>query len=173
MAITINGSGSISGISAGGIADAGAIADSAMGAGAVLQVVQGTYSTEQTITSSAYADTGLTATITPTSATSKILVLVDHNGCGKASANAYMGMKLLRGATDLITLGRTMGFTGVSDSNYWGTISTSYLDSPATTSATTYKTQVANIASTGYVFLQLENGGITPVSTITLMEIAA
>jgi hypothetical protein len=70
----------------------GKVLASAMHTGAVLQVVNATYSTDTTNGTTTYADTGLTATITPTSATSKILVLVSGmfwqtNGYG---GNAFL-----------------------------------------------------------------------------------
>jgi hypothetical protein len=51
------------------------------GGGKVLQVVNASYATRTSSTTSTYADTGLTATITPTAATSKILVIANQNGC--------------------------------------------------------------------------------------------
>ena len=55
--------------------------------GSVIQVVQGTYSTETSYSTSTLTDSGLTATITPKFATSKILVMVHQNGIGKDSGN--------------------------------------------------------------------------------------
>jgi len=135
-------------------------------AGNVLQVVNATYSTAESKGSATYADTGLTASITPTSASSKVLVVVHHNGCGKVN-NTFMGLKLLRGSTDIAKLDDTAGYTNTTTANRFGSVSISYLDSPATTSAVTYKTQFNADAAT--VFLQLNSS----VSTITLYEIAA
>jgi hypothetical protein len=146
------------------------------GGGKVLQVVNASYSTETTSTSVTFADTGLTATITPTLNTSKILVIVSQVGCGKsaASGNTALALKLLRGATDLIRFEDIGTYTGSALLNYIGSCSTSYLDSPATTSATTYKTQLANRAGVGTVTLQTTYGSaLNPASTITLMEIGA
>jgi len=142
------------------------------GAGGVLQVVNATYATSTSNNTGTYADTGLTASITPTSSSSKILVLVNQNGVyADGNAQAGVNLKLLRGATDLATFGLGVGVhasTGTSNLSF-GSSSTCYLDSPATTSATTYKTQFAR-ASGGQVFVQEGTG---TVSTITLMEIAA
>jgi len=135
-------------------------------AGNVLQVVNATYSTAESRGIATYADTGLTASITPTSASSKVLVVVHHNGCGKVN-NTFMGLKLLRGSTDIAKLDDTAGYTNTTTANRFGSVSISYLDSPATTSAVTYKTQFNADAAT--VFLQLNSS----VSTITLYEIAA
>jgi hypothetical protein len=138
-------------------------------AGNVLQVVNATYSTSTTRASSAYADTNLTASITPASATNKILVIVHHNGCGKNTSDTQLQLRLLRDSTVIAQIEDTAGYDGSSGSNYIGTCSISYLDSPSSTSAITYKTQYASAANTSQVQLQANS----TVSTITLMEVAA
>jgi hypothetical protein len=142
------------------------------GGGKVLQVVNAGTATVGTSTTSTYIDTGLTATITPTAATSKILVLVSQNGVLKNSAaeNNRVGIKLLRGSTVIETIGELFLFTGTTVQIYGTTVSTSYLDSPATTSATTYKTQFASTNNTAEVQVQANN---VHRSTITLLEIGA
>jgi hypothetical protein len=137
-------------------------------AGSVLQVVNATFATETTTASSSFSDTGLTASITPKFSTSKILVIVDVSGSGKDSGNTRLRLKLLRGATDLFLFSSNGGFNGVTQSQEVGTCSTNYLDSPATTSSTTYKVQFANLSAVGSVIINW--GSVT--STITLMEIA-
>jgi hypothetical protein len=140
-------------------------------AGQVLQVVNATYSTEVGNSTSTFADTGLNATITPIFATSKILVIISHpsNYKNSASADSSLGMQLVRGSTNIASFGRSILYTGSAINNY-GSVSYSFLDSPATTSATTYKTQFRN---------ENHNGAAVAVnvagspSTITLMEIAA
>ncbi len=141
------------------------------GAGAVLQVVNAKTSVATATSSTSFSDTGLTATITPSSATSKILVLANQNGCYKDSPAAQGGeLNLLRGSTFLSHLGgRFAGDSGSSFALSIGAISTAYLDSPATTSATTYKTQFASNNSGSSVYVQV----YSTESTITLMEIAA
>lgn len=146
------------------------------GGGKVLQVVNATYSTVATSSSSTMADTGLTASITPTSSTSKILVIATQAGCGKYSGNAgsALGLMLRRGSTDLVRFEDLAGYTGSNAENYVGSCSVSYLDSPATTSSTTYKTQFRNSNGAGTVTIQSTlGGGLNSVSTITLMEIGA
>lgn len=141
----------------------------AAGGGKVLQVVQGTTTTATTNATNVYADTNLTATITPTLATSKVLVLVSQNGVAKRSGNAGTAvvLKLLRGATDIALIGGYTGWTNASDENTIGSASIDYLDAPATTSATTYKTQFKNDVNTTSVQVQQNS----EVSTITLLEI--
>jgi hypothetical protein len=142
-------------------------------AGTVLQVVNATYSTETSSSSSTFADTGLTASITPTSATSKILILVNQNGCGKAIHDTNMYVRLLRNSTTISHIERIAGSTSSTADNFIGSISSCYLDSPATASAVTYKTQFASASNSSAVIVQGTFGAETSTSTITLMEIAA
>jgi hypothetical protein len=137
------------------------------GGGKVLQVVNSTHSTNVTSASGSYADTGLTATITPTLNTSKILVLVNQAGCGKQSSDTALQLQLLRGATVLAKIEGIGGYTGTAAQNFIGSVSSSFLDSPATTSATTYKTQLASFSASGDSCVQQQSS----VSTITLLEI--
>ena len=138
--------------------------------GSVLQVVSvayGTYVTNSTIT---YADSGLTATITPTSATSKILVhLVTNYRSGRLSTYSSGYINLVRNSTQLLEyVVGNYGTTGTEDRAIGiGTIN--YLDSPATTSATTYKMQL-KAGSSGST---METSYDSNLSTIVLMEIAA
>ena len=137
--------------------------------GKVLQVVNATYSTLATNSTSTFADTGLTAAITPSSATSKVLVLVSQTGCAKTTNNTYLLLRLVRTATTLITFENNGGYNAGTTANYFGSCSTTYLDSPATTSATTYKTTFASDSNSADARVQA--GGST--STITLIEIGA
>lgn len=139
------------------------------GAGKILQVVNATYSTETSSSSSTYADTGLTATITPTSSSSKVLVLANQAGIAKTSGNTYIFLRLLRSSTQLIEFEKTAGYDGTTGSNFIGSCSCCYLDSPATTSAVTYKTQFASGENIAIIYVQ--RGSST--STITLLEVAA
>lgn len=142
------------------------------GGGKVLQVVSASTSTGVSNSTNTYADSNLTATITPTSATSKVLVIVSQNGCTKSAGNTAnrIALRLLRGATTLITLGDYFLYNGTAVEIIGESISFSYLDSPATTSATTYKTQFMNPANVSSVTLQFVS---SHNSTITLLEIGA
>lgn len=141
--------------------------------GKVLQVVNASTSTQVTNATSTYVDTNLTATITPTLSTSKVLVLVSQNGVGKNNGDSTNGcnIRLLRTAT---TLGQIThaGWTNTAMHNNIGGISFCYLDSPATTSATTYKTTVANNVNLNGAVVQWGNIDAT-TSYITLIEIGA
>jgi hypothetical protein len=138
--------------------------------GSVLQVVQANYSTSTSNSTNSYVDTGLTATITPKFTTSKILVIVHQNGARKSPANSLNAMSiiLLRNGVSLLGFGNFVGYTGSALDLISGSVSVCYQDSPATTSAVTYKTQFASGFSTASVTVQ-DNG---TTSTITLMEIA-
>jgi len=142
------------------------------GGGKVLQVVAATYSTETTSSSSTYADTGLTATITPSASTSKILVLATIAGVAKDTGNTTCNIRLLRGATTIVQMSGGAGKTASTATNNIGTVSTAYLDSPATTSATTYKCQFNsnnNVAGTRVQNQETDNS----TSSIVLLEIGA
>ena len=159
-----------SNISLGGtnVFTSGKLVTAAQPVGAVLQVVNATYASETSTTSSSYADTGLTATITPTLNTSKVLVLLYHNGITKTAAVNYqqMSIKLVRASTDILVSSGIDYTATASDAST--TFAASILDSPATTSATTYKT---TFNSAGVASVTIQAGGST--STITLLEIGA
>jgi hypothetical protein len=140
-------------------------------AGNVLQVVNATYSTETANSTSTYADTGLTASITPSSSSSKILVLVSQAGVGKSNDNSASGctVNLLRSSTQLIEFVIGGGRTVSAAYNLGLNATACYLDSPSTTSSTTYKTQFKNFTNAAAVYVQGNNA----TSTLTLMEIAA
>ena len=143
------------------------------GGGKVLQVVNATYQTEVTSSSTTFADTGLTATITPTLATSKILVIVNQNGLLKSGENSANGLKLqlLRGASAISQISDGVGYSATTAFAILPGVGITYLDAPATTSATTYKTQFANRSATSKVSVQTYQDAQNTTSTITLMEI--
>jgi hypothetical protein len=142
-------------------------------AGQVLQVINAITATQVSSSSATFVDTGLTATITPKFSTSKILVLVSQNGLQKTngSADNCIDLRLLRGATNLLSpnFGGALSESNAAQTNVT-CASICYLDSPATTSATTYKTQFASRNNTASVTVQYAN---ISNSTITLLEIAA
>jgi hypothetical protein len=138
------------------------------GGGKVLQVIMGTHSTEATSSSSTYADTGLTATITPSSAASKVLVLVTQTGVAKDNQDTGTNLRIVRTATTLMT-SLLAGYTGDTQRATPGAQGLNYLDTPATTSATTYKTQFASYGNNATATVQWASS----LSTIILMEIGA
>jgi hypothetical protein len=145
---------------------------SAGGGGKVLQVVSATSSTETTVSGTSYADSGLSATITPTSATSKILVLVDQltHVFRASSVGASILTQIVRTSTSIYN-SQSLRFidSGATDVDFAYRVNMVYLDSPSTTSATTYKTQIAGTSSTTTVKAQYDN----KICSITLLEIGA
>ena len=142
-------------------------------AGIVLQVVNATTGTSVSSSSATLTDTTLTASITPKFATSKILVFVNQNGLRKTNSNPSSDMKLVlvRNGSVIVGISLYSFYTNTTLEIRGQTLSTSYLDSPATTSSITYKTQFSNPDAAGVVDVQNEAGNAP--STITLMEIAA
>ena len=140
------------------------------GAFRVLQVVQGSTATSTSSSVTTLADTGLTATITPQATTNKILVVVSHNSNAKSdgSINNGLNLALFRGATNIKTLTNALGFTASLVTNIFPAFAV-VLDSPNTTSATTYKTQFSNFQAAASIVVQAQS----IESTITLLEISA
>jgi hypothetical protein len=132
-----------SGIPAGDITS-GVLAAARLPSTSIVQTVVGVYSgSESGNSTSTYADTNLTATITPTSSTSKILILISQALLRNSNTSVSVNYRLLRGATDLGNLGA--GMLQLSSGSEWnGMQSFYYQDSPASTSALTYKTQFAS-----------------------------
>ncbi len=164
--------------------------------GRVLQVVSTTlttaFSTTTTVTASGglltatgAAVTGLSASITPSSSSSKIFITVNIGGMNGTPAAAQAIVLLLRGST-VIGAGtgsgnrpgiNTRGYS--NDVNTAVSVSFSYLDSPSTTSSTTYQVNLGTDAASQPAYLNRtpDSGDsiIRPIfsSTITVMEIAA
>lgn len=138
--------------------------------GKVLQVIQGTTQTNQIDNStSTDADTNVTATITPSSTSSKILCIVTIGGTLKNSANSgnYLQLKLKRGSTTIFNQDGHL-YNPVANS-FASTFSMTFLDSPATTSATTYKVTFNNPNNTAFVSV----GAFNAERNIQLLEIGA
>lgn len=147
----------------------GKISKSSLPTGSVLQVVSVTSGSTTTVTSSSYLATALVTSITPSSATSKILITFSVPAYA-TNAGSNVTATIFRGTTSGTNLGQaTYGFGTVRNSAVTaeGVISGNYLDSPATTSATTYTIAIRCSSGTGYASVNGDYG------TITLMEIAA
>lgn len=142
----------------------------AAGGGKLLQVVTGTTITQVSNSTNTYADTGLTATITPTSASSKILIMADLNTRKNTGTQAAVKLQLMRGAS---AIWNTTGLHYTNTEQYNGARTPiMYMDSPATTSATTYKVQFANTDNSNGVSVCFDGtAGFT--HDIHLLEIGA
>ena len=174
MTVTINGNGTITPTSA------------VQPTGSILQVVQQTTDSTTSTSGTTYVDTGLSQAITPTSSSSKILVTccVVYGG----DNDAYAGFKVLRGTTSIGESSEGTGnhsnvaFGGSGDRTHMEymthPISWSYLDSPNTTSSTTYKVQFAARWASELVYINrphvITNNThvFYTTSSLTLMEIA-
>ena len=143
--------------------------------GSVLQVVQGTYSTFTSSSSSTYADTGLSVSITPSSSSNKILAFSSMVGVGKNTGNTKVKLRLVRGSTTIDVFATEAAGTPWSGTTQLdiGTLSAIALDSPSTTSSITYKIQFASEANVTQVFINNTNETPEYGSTLTLMEIKA
>ena len=134
-------------------------------AGAIVQMVQATDGTNLSSSSTSYVDTGLTASITPSSTSNKVLVLVSMGDFGAdAAGSAGAAHKLLRDSTDLI-IHSSNGAHGMTGYIYTAGTSFSYLDSPSSTSSLTYKVQFKSNGGENFV---TDNAS---TATITLLEI--
>jgi hypothetical protein len=196
---SVSGTGTVSGITLSGtVTSSGnltlggtlAVATSNLPAGTIKQVVQVTKQDVFTTTSTSFVDiTGMSATITPTSASSKILVMTSIN-LGGTNGTYHCYVILLRNGSTLTGANGSGGQGGggsapngglcmlhknINDNRDMDCAVMNYLDSPGTTSALTYKLQMAVQLNTFYV----NRGGNADVwnpsglSTITLMEVAA
>jgi len=155
---------------------AGAIERADLPAGSVLQVVSTTKSDQFSQSgggNGVFHDiTGLSVTITPTSATSKILIFVTpymRATQGSSTGNCFAYLKLWRGAiTSGTLLVNGYPIVGAQNADFRGVGAMNYYDSPATTSSTTYTVSMNSsfAASVGI-------NETTNPSSITLMEIAA
>jgi len=152
-------------------------------AGSVLQVVSTTKTDTFTTTSTTFTTiTGLTASITPSSATSKILIIVSVTGSQQVGTNDAL-IALFRDSTQ-IALGDAAGsrvrhsfLLNTSDAGWSTTGSVNFLDSPSTTSAISYSVR-ARVPSTGTLYINRGQsdtdaafGAGRTVSSITVMEI--
>jgi len=147
--------------------------------GKVLQVVYGSTSTEKTNATTSFDDTNLSASITPSLATSKVLVLVAQQFIAENSTyEPGVFVKLLRGATTILqqsgnpTLSAPSLGTTDTNNHIQGIVALNYLDSPSTTSSTTYKTQFVSYRfnSVGQARAQQSS---ECTSTMILLEIGA
>jgi len=182
MPISINGSGTVTGISVGGLPDgivdtdmiaAAAVTAPKRGPGTILQVVNASTASAVANSTDTFADIGLSANITPSSTSSKILIHVVVNGCHcYNNALNQQQLQLLRDSTVIAAPATEAGHTnGALVHMGMGTgAATSHLDSPNTTSQITYKMQQRKrLTATMTVTSQYASAE----SYITLYEVSA
>jgi hypothetical protein len=185
MAIVINGSGTLSGLAVGGLPDGtvdsgtlatdsvtaaklevSAITGADLPAGSVLQVVNMLTESLFSTTATSMQDTPLTLAITPSSTSSKILIVVNILGCTAPFTASGLTFTLQRGNTSIVTdmTNFLYGESSAMNANY----TIIKYDSPSSTSAVTYMLQARNREGNTVKF----NAHETEPSTMTLMEIA-
>ena len=179
MATLISGSTGVNKITDGTITNAdiasgAAIAGSklVMPTGSVLQVVHTNYGTTVNTSSDSMVDTGLQASITPQSTSNKILISVNVSDPFKNTTGTSGGidMRIVRGSTSIHAFALANLYTGTTMQNNGTPMSATYLDSPSSTSSTTYKVQYKRYASAGGYSVGINASG--GISTLTLTEIA-
>ena len=162
----------------------GTILTSNTAVGKIIQVVQTVKTDTFSTSSQSFTDiTGLSASITPSSASNKILVSYTLS----FASNGFPMLKLLRDSTDIFVGDAASnrvrclfgGYTGGLHPGMVLPVSGNFLDSPSTTSSTTYKFQTGNITATGYnIFLNRSvsdtdyNYHARTASSIVLQEVA-
>tara|TARA_R100000234_G_C4911598_1_gene140132 strand:- start:102 stop:662 length:561 start_codon:yes stop_codon:yes gene_type:complete len=147
----------------------------ATGFGKILQVVQTNKQDMTSSSSTSYADiSGMSVSITPSSTSSKVLVFFSAS---ISTNNLDAQLKLLRDSTDIIGTGATSNATAFVRTANGDTVvpfNTMYLDSPSTTSATTYKLQwIMKVSGTVYLNRRMGDTSYGAISNITAMEVSA
>ena len=151
------------------------VATNFLGAGAILQTQMQGYNTYFQTNSSSYVDSGLTASITPTSSSNKVLVLIDspYHAIRSSASTSTFNIRVLSGSTSIFAGGASesdyhQGLGGsISSNRMCGMISKTILDSPSSTSSLTYKLQVQS----GYnLTLHMQD---STTAHITLIEVGA
>jgi 3D (Asp-Asp-Asp) domain-containing protein len=156
-------------------------------AGKVLQVVSFAFTGDKDTTAqdNTFVDTGLTVNITPTSTSSKILVLASIGKIGSVTAGTMYNLRIVRDSTNILlgnadgakTLSSAGGATTLTGEN--ASVTMNYLDSPATTSETTYKVTYSGNGGEAVRINYSRNDdnsdapSAKAASTITVMEIGA
>ena len=202
MPISINGSGTVTGISAGGLPDgciidadinglsasklsgalpaiSGASLTNLPGGGKVLQVVTAETVTQVSNTGYPLVSIGLAASITPSAATSKVFISASANiyiiGDGYNTIGREIYLVLKRGDASGTTIQQTIVGDQILSGSDWPKINRvcplTCLDSPNTTSSTTYTVAFGKYSNNATMYAQRDNNNFK--STITLMEISA
>ena len=165
--LTIPGNATISGTATG------------FGGGKLLQAVTASSTSATFVYNTTFADSGLSASITPSATSSKILVFVTQHYIVRRSSSSLGGsITLYRGSTKLTNdingsdpYKIHLNITGATYVEIQGDFNTTYLDSPSTTSATTYKTMIGAAYGNNSALTGVSNDGTA--SYMTLLEIGA
>ncbi len=141
------------------------------GAFRILQIVQAGNTTLTVNDTSTYATTGIAATITPSATSNKVLVWVNLGGCGKSNGNSssHFYVRVMRGTTDIGLIEGAAGYQNLAQTLYVGNITGLLLDSPSTTTATTYTVEFKNNVNAP----RIERSANSTYSSIVLAEVSA
>ena len=189
MQIAINGSGTLTGISVGGLPDGIVDRDTlaAQAKGSILQVEQTVKTDTASFTSQTFTDvSGMSVNITPSSSSSKILIMVDYQMGNNADSGH--SIRLVRDSTAIYIADaasnriRASSINTSVDSNAiygMSNLHKTFLDSPSSTSQITYKVQT-RIGNSGTIYINrtsadrdTANYDARAASSITVMEVAA
>ena len=166
------------GVPSDGTVTTGKIADNAvtsaklasgLALGKIGQVVYATYATSTSISSTTFADTGLSANITPSATSSKVLVMATIQGLwNRGTASTALEFKIFRGTTEIQHTVKTSNFISTGVTLIGTTVALNIVDSPSSSSELNYKIQFAGNNSD-----QNTINSNNDVSSITLMEVLA
>jgi len=146
-----------------------AVTSAGLPSGSTLQVVSQEFNVQEYTGSSSWGDTSITATITPLSASNKILILV-HTQAITTSGSDHGEFGLRRSISGGSSSDVGQPLFGANDQlGGWQTVAYNFLDSPNTTSATTYTVRYRSRTGSNYVYNGWGNGAS---QVITLIEIA-
>lgn len=141
------------------------------GAFRVLSISQFPLSASQAFTTTSPVASALTISITPTSATNKVLIMATCAGVNQqAGINGGLDLWLYRGASSLVKFCAQAGKDGTTNEKWASPATVIYLDSPATTSATSYTIYGATSTASG---TSVFNWAGSTTSTILVCEISA
>lgn len=140
--------------------------------GGVLQVVHGVRTSILGTTSTSSIASGITASITPSSSSSKVLISVSLNGVYVDAGQTAAVFELYRGGSSITYLNDVVGYQTATGANNGESATTSYLDSPSSTSALTYEVYMRSHNGNQIYINNYATGDGRSFSTITLMEIA-
>ena len=142
---------------------------SGLALGKIGQVVYATYATSTSISSTTFADTGLSANITPSATSSKVLVMATIQGLwNRGTASTALEFKIFRGTTEIQHTVKTSNFISTGVTLIGTTVALNIVDSPSSSSELNYKIQFAGNNSD-----QNTINSNNDVSSITLMEVLA
>ena len=145
-----------------------AITAAKLPAGSVLQVQYMTRNTHVASTSTSFSDTGITVNITPSSTSSKVMILTTIGGCSKAAAgNPYLRLQIVTGGGATHKFEGEGGYNASGGVQSFGSCAGQYLDSPSSTSAVNYKIQMSTAGGGSSSIMNS-----SAYSSITVMEIA-